>query len=188
MAAGKRAVRGGGAGRGRPGAAIAVAERGSGAAADSLSADQGGGEPQAVRGVWRSDAAAGHGELADVREPADLRPGVRGKARSSKALVAPLRVPGGILTGTTLNDILPRDLSKVTREDMAEALIHLAKQSEKMGNPVAAAQIMTNAAKMMGHFEEPEAEAAPVDPEELKRKICLAAESYGMRFPEVKDG
>jgi hypothetical protein len=178
MAKGELTHRGGGH-RWRTKAAAAVAERRSDAESDSVSEDAGDGEQQAVRGVLRAHAEKGYRELANVRQKADLRPGVRSKIGSSKALVAPFRLPGTVVVGSTLDDILPRDLSKVSRGDMAESLIHLAKKCEKIGNPAAAAQVMTKAAMVMGLFEEPE-EVAAVDPEERKRKICEAAASYGM--------
>jgi hypothetical protein len=188
MAKGEYAYGGGGR-RWRTKAAAAVAEHRSDAAQDPVPEDAGDGEPQAVRSVLRANAEKGYRELADVRQKADLRSGVRGKVRSSKALVAPFRLPGTVVVGTTLNDILPRDLSKVSREDMAESLIHLAKQCEKIGNPAAAAQVMSKAAMVMGLYEEPEAEVAPVDPAESRRRICEAARSYGMiPGPEMKDG
>jgi hypothetical protein len=179
MAKGELTHRGGGH-RWRTKAAAAVAERRSDAESDSVSEDGADREQQAVRSVLRANAEKGYRELANVRQTTDMRSGVRGKVRSSKALVAPFRPPGAVVVvGATLNDILPRDLSKVTREDMAESLIHLAKKCEKIGNPAAAAQVMTKAAMVMGLFEEPE-EVAAVDPEERKRKICEAAASYGM--------
>jgi hypothetical protein len=85
-------------------------------------------------------------------------------------------VPGG---GRTLSDILPKDLAAIGREQMAEALLHAARQCEKVGNFAQMSQSLRTATQTMGFLEKPD-EPEAVDPEERKRRICEAARSYGM--------
>jgi hypothetical protein len=87
--------------------------------------------------------------------------------------------------GVTLSDILPKDLASIGREEMARALVHAAKQNEKVGQFAQMAQCLRTLAQVGGFLERPE-EPVAVDPEERKRMICEAAASYGMVMPAGK--
>jgi hypothetical protein len=137
------------------------------------------GAPEGVRDLRRRDEEAGDGELAGIHVAADLQPKVRIKARLGPAA---LKVaPGG---GKTLADILPRDLSKLGRKEMAEVLRHSAVQCEKLGQMAQMSASLRTMAQVLGFLEKPEeAAAVELSPAERKQRICEAAASYGMQFP-----
>jgi hypothetical protein len=182
MAGGKHSVGGSGARRGRPRKADAAGKQSAATRGTKSMVKRSGGKRavEAMPGVRGPDAAAGHGELAELRAPADVQRAVRKPVRASGTRVAPLRVPGAG-GGVTLSDLLPKDLAAINREHMAQALLHAARQCEKVGNFAQMAQSLRTATQTMGFLEAPEA-AEAVDPEERKRKICEAAASYGMVF------
>jgi hypothetical protein len=183
MAEGKRTA-GGGGGRGRKKPADAVIEGGpaSGHWDSAKRAGSRGGAP--LRPVSGADGAKGHGELAQLRVEADLQSTVRRPVRSPlKALAHEIGLDGS----GGLTSLLPVDVKKIGREEMAKAFLHMARQAEKVGQIGPMINAMTKVMTLMGYDEAPP-EQPQSDPEERKRRIMEAAASYGMVLPGPADG
>jgi hypothetical protein len=128
----------------------------------------------------RSNATTGHGELAELREEANLLTKVRGRAQSP---VATLAASLGDVGEGGLSELIPADLKQITREDMARAFIGAARKSEKLGQLGPMVTALSKAMTLMGYDSAPEPPPV-VDPEERRRRILEAAKSYGAILPD----